>query len=155
MSTFFSRLFGPPGKLLCLPFKSFLLPQVASPPTVPCAMNVTSASFPFEAVNIIQHIAKSRFIAFDFEFSGVAGRNPGGGSGKLGLQDYYEELRSAAQIYQILQVGLTIVTEEADKGRYVARPYNFNLSPLPALKESTFRRDWSYNSGGKNGSGFL
>lgn len=113
-------------------------------------MNVTSASFPFEAVNIIQHVAKSRFVAFDFEFSGVAGRTPGGGSGKLGLQDLYEELRSAAQIYQILQVGLTIVTEEPDKGRYVARPYNFNLSPLPALKESVFRRDWSCNSGGES-----
>jgi len=113
-------------------------------------MNVTSASFPFEAVNIIQHVAKSRFVAFDFEFSGVAGRTPGGGSGKLALQDLYEETRAAAQIYQILQVGLTIVTEEPDKGRYVARPYNFNISPLPALKESVFRRDWSCNSGGKS-----
>ncbi|KAK5055173.1 hypothetical protein LTR84_012922 [Exophiala bonariae] len=110
-------------------------------------MNVTGASFPFEAVNLIQHIAKSRFIAFDFEFSGVAGRTSGGGSGKLSLQQNYDEIRSAAQIYQILQVGVTVVTEDLEKGRYSVRPYNFNLSPLPALKESTLRRTWSYNSG--------
>lgn len=32
-------------------------------------------------------------------------------------------------------------------GRYVARPYNFYLSPLPATKEQVFQRVWSYNSG--------
>lgn len=149
MSSFFSRVFGLPRKLLCLPFKSLRPPLVAKAPSYPSTMNITGASFPFEAVNIIQHIAKSRFIAFDFEFSGVAARNSGGSSGKLSLQEYYDELRSAAQIYQILQVGLTIVEEDLEKGRYSARPYNFNLNPLPALKESTFRRTWSYNSGGK------
>lgn len=151
MTSFFSRAFGLPRKLLCLPFKSLLPPLVAGP-TFPSAMNVTAGSFPFDAVNLIQHIAKSRFIAFDFEFSGVAARASGGGSGKLSLQEYYDEIRSAAQIYQILQVGVTVVTEDLEKGRYSVRPYNFNLSPLPALKESTLRRTWSYNSGGKTNS---
>lgn len=149
MTGFFRRLLGAPSKLLCLPFKLFQLPRLAQSQTYPSAMDVTSSSFPLEAIKLIQHIANSRFVAFDFEFSGVAGRNAAGGSGKLTLQNYYEEIRSAAQVYQILQVGLTVVTEDVEKGRYVARPYNFNLSPLPALKESIFRRVWSYNSGGK------
>ncbi|EXJ76846.1 hypothetical protein A1O3_10491 [Capronia epimyces CBS 606.96] len=110
-------------------------------------MEVTSASFSEQAIHIIQQIADSRFIALDLEFSGVAGRRPAGGSGKLSLQEYYQDLRAAAQIYQVLQVGLTIVTEDIEKGQYVARPYNFDLCPLPATKEQVFRRVWSYNSG--------
>jgi len=110
-------------------------------------MDITHATFPEELIKIIQHIANSRFVAFDLEFSGVAARRSAGGSGKLSLQEYYQDLRSAAQIYQILQIGLTIVSEDTEKGRYVARPYNFHLSPLPATKEQVFRRVWSYNSG--------
>ena len=110
-------------------------------------MDISGHSFASEVVNIIEQIAQSRFIAFDFEFSGVAARRQGGGSGKLNLQEYYDDLRSAAQIYQILQVGLTVVTEDVDNVRYIARPYNFNLSPLPAFKESIFKRTWSFNSG--------
>jgi poly(A)-specific ribonuclease len=79
-------------------------------------MDISNATFPQELVKIIQHIAGSRFIAFDLEFSGVAGRRPAGGSGKISLQEYYHDLRSAAQIYQILQIGLTIVTEDTEKG---------------------------------------
>ncbi|EXJ61561.1 hypothetical protein A1O7_01989 [Cladophialophora yegresii CBS 114405] len=112
-------------------------------------MDVNSGSFPSEVVKIIQHIANSRFIAFDLEFSGVAGRRAAGGANRLSLQEYYSDLRAAAQIYQILQVGLTIVTEDTEKGRYEARPYNFHLNPLPTTKESVFTRIWSYNSGGK------
>jgi poly(A)-specific ribonuclease len=110
-------------------------------------MDVPNAAFPQELIKIIQQIVESRFVAIDLEFSGVAGRRPAGGSGKLALQDYYEDLRSAAQIYQILQIGVTIVSEDTEKGRYAVQPYNFHLSPLPATKEQVFRRVWSYNSG--------
>jgi poly(A)-specific ribonuclease len=79
-------------------------------------MDVNIGSFPSELVKIIQHIADSRFIAFDLEFSGVASRRAGGGANRLTLQEYYSDLRAAAQIYQILQVGLTIVTEDTEKG---------------------------------------
>jgi len=79
-------------------------------------MDVNSGSFSSELINIIKHIADSRFIAFDLEFSGVAGRRAGGGANRLNIQDYYSDLRSAAQIYQILQVGLTVVAENTEKG---------------------------------------
>ncbi|KAI1608372.1 poly(A)-specific ribonuclease [Exophiala viscosa] len=147
MPTFFRRLFALPSRLLGFPLSLLPRPSPPKQSPFPCAMDITNATFPQELIKIIQHIADSQFISFDLEFSGVAGRRPGGGSGKLSLQEYYQDLRSAAQIYQILQIGLTVVTEDVEKGRYVARPYNFNLSPLPATKEQVFRRVWSYNSG--------
>ena len=34
-------------------------------------------------------------------------------------------------------------------GCYVARPYNFNINPVPFLKERYIERLWSYQSGGR------
>ncbi|KIX04539.1 uncharacterized protein Z518_05409 [Rhinocladiella mackenziei CBS 650.93] len=147
MPTILRRLFDLPSKLLRLPFNSFGAVFAPKLPTFPCAMDVSNATFPQELIKIIQNVADSRFIAFDLEFSGVAPKQLGGRSEKFTLQELYQDLRSAAQIYQILQVGLTIVTEDVENARYIARPYNFNLCPLPAIKESAFQRVWSYNSG--------
>ncbi|OQU99245.1 hypothetical protein CLAIMM_04907 [Cladophialophora immunda] len=150
MSTFFRSLFGLYNKFSCLPIKLRRFPVSPLRPlsrNLPCAMDINSSNFPEEIIKILQHVASSRFIALDLEFSGVAGRRARGGSGKLDLHEYYGDLRSAAQIYQILQVGLTVVTEDIEEGRYEVRPYNFHLSPLPATKESVFTRVWSYNSG--------
>jgi poly(A)-specific ribonuclease len=79
-------------------------------------MDITSGNFSSEVIKILHHVANSRFIAFDLEFSGVAGRRAGGGANRLTLQEYYSDLRSAAQVYQILQVGLTIVNENTERG---------------------------------------
>ena len=111
-------------------------------------MDITHARFPLELLKIIQEVSESHFIAFDLEFSGVAGRRPNG-TGKLSLQEYYEDVKAAAEKYQILQVGLTIVKEDLKRGRYVTRPYNFNISPLTSLRERYFGRTWSYHSGGE------
>lgn len=121
MTSLLRRLFAVPRRLICLPFKSWLaLSEEHS--VFPCAMEVTNANFHQEVFKIIQHVADSRFIAFDLEFSGVATRRQAGGSSKLTLQEYYQDLRSAAQIYQILQVGLTVVTEDAKKGMSLPEP---------------------------------
>ncbi|ETN43161.1 uncharacterized protein HMPREF1541_02319 [Cyphellophora europaea CBS 101466] len=109
-------------------------------------MDISQAQFSEEAVKIIQEIAESHFVAFDLEFSGIAGRRSNN-TGKLTLQELYHDIKAAAEKYQILQIGLTVVQEDAKQGRYVARTYNFHLSPLPALKERHFTRDWSSNSG--------
>ena len=134
-------------KLRCLPFylPSFFGPARGTFPHP--VMDVPNSRFPYEIVKIIQEVADSHFIAFDLEFSGVAGRRAAK-SQKLTLQEYYEDIREAAEKYQILQVGLTIVQEDLKKGGYVARPYNFNISPLTTLRERHFGRQWSYHSGG-------
>ena len=111
-------------------------------------MDIDNGAFPLEILKILQEVSESHFIAFDLEFSGVASRRPPGpGRGKLSLQEYYEDIKAAAEKYQILQVGFTVVKEDLKKGRYVARPYNFNISPLTSLRERHFGREWSYHSG--------
>ncbi len=110
-------------------------------------MDIPHSRFPCEVLKIIQEVADSHFIAFDLEFSGVAGRRAAK-SQKLTLQEYYEDIKAAAEKYQILQVGFTIVQEDLRTGCYIARPYNFNISPLTTLRERHFGREWSYHSGG-------
>lgn len=117
MPSLLRRLFAFTNKFLCLPLNSFRSSFVPQPPLAVHTMDITHATFPQELIKIIQHIADSRFIAFDLEFSGVAARRQGGGSGRFTLQEYYHDLRSAAQIYQILQIGLTIVNEDTKKGK--------------------------------------
>ena len=85
-------------------------------------MDVTKAEFPRQIVNIIQHVAESHFIAFDLEFSGVAGRRKvpqGSKRDKLTLQEMYDDVKEAAEKYQILQVGLTFVKEDQDRGKHL------------------------------------
>jgi poly(A)-specific ribonuclease len=82
-------------------------------------MDIQKSQFPQEVVGIIQHVADSHFIAFDLEFSGIAGRRkapPGGKRDKLTVQEMYNDLKEAAEKYQILQVGLTVVEEDKEKG---------------------------------------
>ena len=134
-------------KFQCLPFH---LPLIFGPPRGALAlpiMDVPHSRFPYEILKIVQEVADSHFIAFDLEFSGIAGQRQGR-SRKLTLQQYYEDVKAAAEKYQILQVGLTIVKEDLGRGRYIARPYNFNISPLTSLNERHFGRVWSYHSGG-------
>ena len=77
-------------------------------------MDISRSRFPFELVSIIQLIATSHFVAFDLEFSGIAGRRRGGK--KPTLQEVYEDVKGAAEQYQVLQVGLTVVQEDLIAG---------------------------------------
>lgn len=109
-------------------------------------MDITKDRFGREAFRLLQDIADSHFIAFDFEFSGIAERNRER-TGKPTLQERYEETRLSVHEYQPLQIGLTIVKVDDDNGRYILEPYNIDLSPLPLLRERQFTRKWSMNSG--------
>lgn len=108
-------------------------------------MEIDKNRFPFEVVKIIEQIAECHFIAIDLEFTGLANRRykPGG----LSLQEFYEDTKAAAEAYQILQFGMTIVTEDVERGAYVLRPYNFNINPVP-MKSTKIERIWSFQSGG-------
>ncbi|TVY60758.1 Uncharacterized protein LSUE1_G008322 [Lachnellula suecica] len=101
-------------------------------------MEVTQTDFRGQLLPILKQIARAKIITFDLEMSGITTRpryGPGDRSqdiGKPSLQQQYEEMRSAASLYQIVQLGITCVEEEVDKGFYLARPYNFYLNPLSA-----------------------
>lgn len=81
-------------------------------------MDVPIRQFSGELVKILQLIADSHFVALDLEFSGISSRRARGGRSRLSLQQVYEEVREASKQYQVLQVGLTIVEEDAQKGTY-------------------------------------
>jgi poly(A)-specific ribonuclease len=108
-------------------------------------MDIDQHSFRKHALKILHEISESHFVAFDFEFSGVARSR---GREKQSLQEYYTDVKQAAEKYQILQVGFTIVQQDTRRARYVARPYNFNISPLTFLHERDFSREWTYQGGG-------
>ena len=80
------------------------------------AMDIPSHQFSSELVRILQLIANSHFFALDLEFSGISSRRNRGSKSKSSLQEVYEEIKEAAIQYQVLQVGLTLVEEDAQKG---------------------------------------
>ncbi|KAH9210741.1 ribonuclease H-like domain-containing protein [Leptodontidium sp. 2 PMI_412] len=101
-------------------------------------MEVDQAHFRRQLLPILKHIANAKFVSFDLEMSGISTRpkySAGDRShdvGKPTLQQQYDEMRSAAETFQVLQFGITCVEEDREKDFYLARPYNFNLNPLSA-----------------------
>ena len=78
-------------------------------------MDVTGESFPYHLPRILDELASCCFVALDFEFSGISKIAP---SNRIQtLQDRYQEVKSAADKYQILQVGLTICHEDTATGQ--------------------------------------
>lgn len=86
-------------------------------------MDIDGQNFQSRMTLILRSIAASRFISFDFELSGIPGkqsarfRNAGQReTGKQTLQQRYEETKVAAERYQVLQMGLTCVEEDLERG---------------------------------------
>lgn len=115
-------------------------------------MDVTGHTFQSQLFSILGAISRSHFVSFDLELSGIPSKQfkskPTGQSedGKQTLQQRYKEIKAAAERYHVLQLGLTCVEEDRDRGVYVARPYNFYLNPVPD-KKLNVERDFSYQSG--------
>lgn len=72
---------------------------------------------------MLRALAKAHFVAVDFELSGIQSKTIHKAKGfdkhqggKQTLQQRYDEAKEAAEKYQILQVGLTIVIEDAETG---------------------------------------
>ena len=87
-------------------------------------MDVNRYAFENQLPLILKAIADSRFVTFDFELSGIPGKQTGQArapgrseDGKQTLQERYEETKKAAERYQILQLGLTCVEEDLERGR--------------------------------------
>lgn len=85
-------------------------------------MDVDQAHFHKRLLGILGNIANATFVTFDLEMSGITTRpkySSGDRShdvGKPSLQQQYEEMKSAAESFQILQMGLTCVEEDREKG---------------------------------------
>ena len=87
-------------------------------------MEVNSLVFQSQLPSILAAISRSKFVAFDLELSGIPGRQTGqtrapgrSEDGKQTLQERYQETKKAAERYQIIQLGLTCVEEDLERGR--------------------------------------
>ena len=85
-------------------------------------MDVNSNDFQRLAPSILDAVANAHFVTLDLELSGIPGQQPNrtkvgeGSSGKPTLQQRYAELKIAAETYQVLQLGITCVIENRDRG---------------------------------------
>lgn len=86
-------------------------------------MDVDRISFQSKLPAMLEAIANAHFVAFDLELSGIQSKQftmpkATGGihEGKQTLQQRYEEMKEAAEKYQVLQVGITCVEENREKG---------------------------------------
>ena len=88
-------------------------------------MDVDQIAFPWQLPLILKAVANAHFVALDLELSGIHSkplhRNKiasTGHSHKQSLQERYEETKEAAERYQVLQVGLTVVREDRGRGKF-------------------------------------
>lgn len=113
-------------------------------------MEVDKFSFYPLLVDILTDISEAHFVAIDLELSGVPSKQSGAGNattGKPTLQERYLETKEAAERYQILQIGLTCVKQDVENGKYVLKPYNFDLNPLIEQRGLDIERIFSFQSG--------
>jgi poly(A)-specific ribonuclease len=80
-------------------------------------MDVTKKIFPFYLPRILHDLTTCCFVCLDLEFSGIYSKTEGRlRDGMQTLQERYAEVKAAAEIYQILQIGLTIAHEDLNTG---------------------------------------
>ncbi|RAH49938.1 CAF1 family ribonuclease [Aspergillus brunneoviolaceus CBS 621.78] len=108
-------------------------------------MDITAQNFGLTLPMLLDELSTCCFVALDFEFSGIAKSLDGGTSRRSTLQERYEEVKTSADHFQILQVGLTICHEDPKEGIYTLRPYNLYLSPIIDDRLG-IERHWSFQS---------
>ncbi len=85
-------------------------------------MDIDSAHFRQQLLPILKAISGASIITFDLEMSCIATRpkfSAGDRShnvGKITLQQQYAEMKSAAEKYQVLQIGITCISEDHERG---------------------------------------
>lgn len=82
-------------------------------------MDVTTETFSYNLPRILDDLANCCFVSLDFEFSGISYgiTSQRTAQGPQSLQDRYSEVKSAADKFRILQIGLTICNEDVTTGR--------------------------------------
>jgi len=110
-------------------------------------MDIDRNSFPARLPTILRDLSNATFVAIDLELSGIPVTRFR--DVRQTLQERYVEVKQAAEQFHILQVGVTCVEQDNSpegRGKYVLRPYNFNLSPL-IYDGLEIERSFTYSSG--------
>jgi len=77
-------------------------------------MEVDKKHFNVHLLPILRHIANAEFVAFDLEMSGIGSSIKR--DDKPNLQEVYEDVKAAAEKYQVLQVGITCIEKDEEHG---------------------------------------
>ena len=100
-------------------------------------MDINQDDWPYALKDMLAALSTAHFVSIDLELSGMSTKTTRpkeeSSARKQTLQQRYEELRLAAESYQVLQMGLTVVKEDVERGLYTLRPYNMYINPV--LKE--------------------
>lgn len=99
------------------------------------SVTITRSNFWSRLLTVLRAMADARFITFDLEMSGIAANRSESAKNTPrralpDLQEYYRETKRAAEKYQVVQFGMTCVTEDRETGTYTAKVFNFNVNPL-------------------------
>jgi poly(A)-specific ribonuclease len=87
-------------------------------------MEVEATNFWPCLLPLLKDIANAEFISIDVEMSGISTRNRNSPNDrsqeprKPSLQEQYLETKAAAELYQVLQFGLTCVEEDHEHSKY-------------------------------------
>lgn len=81
-------------------------------------MEVDKNNFNAHLLPILRSIANADFVAIDLEMSGIATSSKQ--ENKPNLQEVYEDVKGAAEKYQVLQVGITCIEKDAELGALIA-----------------------------------
>ena len=112
-------------------------------------MDVNREDWPYMLQPMLTALSNAHFVSIDLELSGISTKASRAADDdtarKQTLQERYTEMKAAAEKYQVLQLGITIVREDVERGVYIARPYNLYLDPV--LKERlNIDRTFSFQS---------
>lgn len=93
-------------------------------------MDVKKNTFRALLPSILSAISTAHFVSFDLELSGIPSKqrkaSSTGHDGNQTLQKRYQELKQAAERYHILQLGMTCVEEDNERGSSIA---SFDVNP--------------------------
>ncbi|KAK5669258.1 hypothetical protein QVD99_003666 [Batrachochytrium dendrobatidis] len=97
-------------------------------------MEVVQSNFEEVLDSVREAIENADFIAVDTEFTGL-GLTP---NERLSLldtpQERYLKHRSAARLFEPIQIGLAAFKWDAEQGVYMSKPFNFNIYPRTGNK---------------------
>ncbi|KAJ6263215.1 hypothetical protein Dda_1776 [Drechslerella dactyloides] len=110
---------------------------INGPPKMSSEVDVQRKHLKERLPHILKLIQDAEFISFDFEYSGIVNdSNRGAFPGKVErsrkptLEERYQISKESAQKYCVLQMGLCFVAWDHTMHKYIAKTFNFYMSPI-------------------------
>ncbi len=109
-------------------------------------MDIDRFNFHGELIPILRSIANASFVAIDLEMSGITTRrryhlgDRSLNSERPTVEDLYQDMKNAAETYQVVQLGITCVEQDSEKGeKILPRPLSESSKILDRLCNKPFR----------------